>query len=70
MQLAEEQNDHIKDWLVANEHAMTQLDHAAMTLAGIETTRGLAKVDLETAMQEMQRLATTTALYDRDNLDH
>jgi hypothetical protein len=70
MKLAEEQNARIKNWLAANEHAMTQLDHAAMTLAAIETTRGLAKVDLETSMAEMQRLAKATALYDRDNLKH
>ena len=70
MKLAEEQHARIKNWLAANEHAMTQLDHAAMTLAAIETTRGLAKVDLETAMLEMQRLAKTTALYDRDNLNN
>ena len=47
---------------------MTQLDTTAMTLAAVETRRGLATVDLETAMGELQRLAATTALYDRDRL--
>ena len=70
LKLAEEQQARIKQWMAANEHAMTQLDHAAMTMAAIETSRGLAKVDLETAMLEMQRLAKTTAAYDRDNLNN
>jgi hypothetical protein len=67
--LSEQQQARVKEWLAANELAMTQLDTTAMTLASTETTQGLAKVDLETAMSELQRLASTTALYDRDNLE-
>jgi hypothetical protein len=69
LELDREQRDRIKDWLAANEVAMTQLDTTAITLAAAETTRGLARVDLETSMTELQRLASTTALYDRDNLE-
>ena len=47
---------------------MTQLDHTAMALAATETKRGLAKVDLETAMTELQRLAGQAREYDRDRL--
>jgi len=68
LELDAEQRKRIADWLAANEVAMTQLDTTAMTLAAVETTRGLARVDLETAMDELQRLARTTALYDRDKL--
>ena len=67
--LAKQQRGQIKDWLAANELAMTQLDHTAMTLAGTDTMRGLARLDLETAMTELQRLAAATALYERDRLN-
>ncbi|MEM9300514.1 MAG: hypothetical protein AAGE01_00300 [Pseudomonadota bacterium] len=68
LELDVEQRARIEDWLAANEVAMTQLDTTAMTLATVETTQGLAKVNLETAMDELQRLAANTAAYDRAKL--
>ncbi|MEM9531907.1 MAG: hypothetical protein AAGA23_13425 [Pseudomonadota bacterium] len=69
LELDAEQRERVDEWLAANEVAMTQLDTTAMTLGTVETSRGLARVDLETAMTELQRLAATTALYDRDKLE-
>ncbi len=66
--LADEQTEKIHDWLADNEDAMTQLDHTAMALAATETKRGLAEVNLETAMAELARLAGQAQQYDRDNL--
>ncbi len=68
LSLAEEQTEKIDAWLAANEDAMTQLDQTAMALAATETKRGLAKVNLETAMAELQRLAGQAHAYDRDSL--
>lgn len=64
LELANEQGQRIKDWLAMNEEAMTQLDHTAMELAAIETKRGLASLNLETAMAELQRLAASAENYD------
>lgn len=67
LELAGTQHRNMKDWLAANEQAMTQLDNAAMQLAAIETQRGRSSVNLETSMAELQRLANNAILYDRSN---
>jgi len=46
-----------------NESAMTEMDRTAATLASIKTKRGAAKVDLETAMSELVRLAQQAHRY-------
>ncbi len=68
LSLAAEQHEKVGAWLAANEDAMTHLDQTAMALAATETKRGLARVDLETAMAELQRLAGQAQAYDRDRL--
>ena len=48
-----------------NETAMTTLDLTTVRLAGIQTTREEASMDMETAMRELTELANRAKAYDR-----
>lgn len=62
--LAEEVTARVSDLVAANEAAMTALDATTVRLAGIRTRQGRAEMDMETAMDELTRLAQRATLYD------
>lgn len=55
--LYEKQMDRINDLLVRNEEAMTQMDVTLNAITEINGNNQQASLDLETAMQELQRMA-------------
>ncbi len=56
-QLLDEQEQKVAHWLAQNEAAMTRLDHASVRLAEMDSIRGHASLEMETAMAELQRMA-------------
>jgi hypothetical protein len=53
----------VKVRLLDNERAMTVLDTTAVRLAAVQTKKGQADLDLETAMVELEKLAERSAVY-------
>jgi len=56
LKLREQQLQKVEEFLLDNEHALTQLDHVATRIANINTQQGRAQVDLEEAMEELKYL--------------
>jgi hypothetical protein len=52
-----EQQERVRELLLQNEQALTEMDHAMAKVAAVQTERGQAELDLEQAMQELKRLA-------------
>ena len=63
----QEQSARVAEGLSQNENALTALDQAAARLAAVKMNRGHAAVDLNTAMEELDRLAKWAQRY---ALDH
>jgi len=59
------QRDKVSRWLAQNERAMTQIDMTMAAIAAMDTIRGHASTDLETAMAELAELAGRAPEYDR-----
>lgn len=58
-----EQTDKVDELLARNEAALTQLDQTAAAVATIKTGPRSASVDFETAMSELERLASRAQSY-------
>ena len=66
LELKEKQSGRVDEWLAQNEEAMTQLDLTMAAIAEMNTVRGQAGMDMESAMAELQRLAARSGEYDHD----
>jgi hypothetical protein len=63
LSLREEQLEKVATWLARNESAMTTIDLTMGSIAEMDTTRGHASMDMESAMQELSRLAGRAQSY-------
>jgi hypothetical protein len=63
--LRQTQLDKTETLLMQNEAAMTQMDRIMAAIAELDTSQGRASMDMESAMQELQRLASRAADYGR-----
>lgn len=63
--LRQEQLDRASDLILANEHALTELDHVTAKIAGVQMNKGRADLDLDMAMEELRRLAERADQYAR-----
>lgn len=61
--LRQDQLQKIDDLLTHNEEALTDLDQTTTSLAAVQTVQGRAKVDLESAMKELEELAQRSQKY-------
>ena len=61
--LLEDQTKRVAALMAQNESAMTVIDQAAAALAATRTTRGLATMDADTAMGELEQLAKRAGKY-------
>ena len=61
--LYEEQKDKVQKLLTINEEAMTQLDLTVAAIADMKTKKGQATIDIDTAMNELEKLATRAQKY-------
>lgn len=61
--LEQEQQGRVQGWLAQNEQAMTQMDLTMAAIASMETIRGHAGTDMETAMRALGELARRTSEY-------
>ena len=61
--LREEQIKKIDMLLTHNEKALTELDQTTTSIAAVKTSQGRAKVDLESAMKELEELAKRSQKY-------
>jgi len=61
--LVEDQTRRVAELMAQNESAMTVIDRTAAALAGTRTAQGMAKLDAETAMAELEQLAKRTGRY-------
>lgn len=66
MELLERQRSRIDAWLAENEGAMTQIDQAMAAIAEMDTSRGHASLDIESAMAELKLLAARAPAYSND----
>jgi hypothetical protein len=57
------QREKVSRWLAQNERAMTQIDMTMAAIAAMDTVRGHASTDLETAMAELAELARRAPEY-------
>jgi dsDNA-binding SOS-regulon protein len=57
LSLKDAQRAKVDQWLAQNEQAMTQIDSTMAAIAALDTVRGHATTDLETAMRELAELA-------------
>lgn len=55
--LREEQLKMVNELLTKNEQAMTELDKTTSALASVQTTKGRASMDLESALKDLEDLA-------------
>ncbi len=63
--LHQQQLDRSSDMMLANEHALTELDEVSAKIASVQMNKGRADVDLDLAMEELRRLAERTDQYAR-----
>lgn len=66
LSLVEDTERQLKRLTVANEEALTVLDHAAVAFSGVVTERPEASVDAGHAMTELRRFAEGAGRYGRD----
>jgi hypothetical protein len=66
------QAQRIQDWLSQNEAAMTRMDQVMASIAEMDTSKPHASMDMESAMQELERLAGRAPRYARGRVseDH
>lgn len=57
------QTEKVEEFLSQNEKALTTLDETAAAIANVRTRQGYAEVDIESAMQELQRMAERAHVY-------
>jgi hypothetical protein len=62
-QLRDEQLKKIDTLLAHNEKALTELDQTTTSIASVQTSQGRAKVDLESAMKDLEELAKRSQRY-------
>ena len=62
-----QQHKHVKALLEENEQALTEIDNVSTKLATVQTQRGNASVDMELAMQELNRMAKRASQYSNSN---
>ena len=63
MKLREDQMKKIDSLLTQNEEALTELDQTTTSIASVQTVQGRAKVDLESAMKDLEELAKRSQKY-------
>lgn len=63
--LRQQQLDQAAELILANEQALTELDHVSAKIADVQMNKGRADLDLDIAMQELRRLADRTDHYAR-----
>jgi hypothetical protein len=63
--LFEQQLARVNRLLTRNEEAITQLDHTIAAILEMRTVAGHSRVDLETAVQELEALATRVSDYSK-----
>jgi len=63
--LYQQQLDRSSDMLLTNERALTELDEVSAKIAGVQVNKGRADVDLDLAMEQLQRLAERADDYAR-----
>lgn len=63
LELREKQLERVSNLLLINEKALTQLDQVATRIANIDTRQSRAHVDMEDAMEELQRLISRADQY-------
>jgi len=61
--LSRQQQEKAALWLAQNEQAMTQMDLTMAAIAAMDTVRGHAGTDMETAMRELAELARRAPQY-------
>ena len=61
--LYEEQKHKVQKLLTINEEAMTQLDLTVAAIADMKTKKGQASIDIDTAMNELEKLSTRAQKY-------
>ena len=61
--LREDQLNKVKQLLRQNEKAMTQLDKTTIAIAEMDTVKGQADVDMETAMAELSNITERAKEY-------
>lgn len=64
----EAQNAQIRQWLAATEEALTQIAAATSTLATVRTQQGLAELERETAMMQLEELSSRVSIYSLDKV--
>ena len=65
LELRQEQLDRATGFILANERALTELDHVTAKIASVQMNKGRADLDLEMAMEELRRLADRADQYTR-----
>ncbi len=63
LDLRNQQLERVGDLLTTNEKALTQLDQVATKIANIDTKQNRAQVDMEDAMEELNRLISRAEQY-------
>lgn len=63
--LRQEQLNCATNLILANEHALTELDHVTAKIASVQMNKGRADLDLDMAMEELRRLAERADQYAR-----
>jgi hypothetical protein len=61
--LKQAQREKLNGWLAQNERAMTQMDETLAAIAAMDTVRGHASTDIETAMRSLAELARRAPAY-------
>jgi hypothetical protein len=64
LDLRERQLDQINTLLTENEESMTVIDETIAAVAAVQTGRGLAEVDLQSAMTHLKEIAGRAKLFD------
>jgi hypothetical protein len=59
----------VRGWLANNEEALTQMSAATGTLARLRTQQGLAQLESETAMLQLEELSARAKIYSIDKTD-
>ncbi len=62
--LRDKQLQQVNQLLTTNEESMTTMDETSAAIAALETDRGLAEVDMETAMGHLRELAKRVGNYE------
>ena len=63
LELREKQLDHVNTLLTENEESMTVMDETIAAIAEVQTGKGLAEVDLQSAMTHLKEIAGRTQLF-------